>query len=176
MAPRTPWSEYEKAVRVYTEAGAGETVQRIVTAISRVSRRLDVFYRLRFDQLDISPGEWDVLKALATEGRRGGSNPSRLAYAAGVSASTMTHRLDRMVGRGLITRSVDAGNRTRMRVVLARPGWELFRRAILDGEVVEGDLLSALGQDEQRELADLLEKVLAGLPDKLPRTSASGGS
>ena len=54
MSRRTPWAEYERAVRVYTEAGAAETVQRIVTAMSRLSRRLDVFYNERFDALDIS--------------------------------------------------------------------------------------------------------------------------
>jgi DNA-binding MarR family transcriptional regulator len=78
----------------------------------------------------------------------------------------MTHRLDRMVARGLIRRTVDAENRTRMRVELAQPGWELFRHAIVDAEVVEGDILSALDPDEQRQLADLLEKLVAGLPEK----------
>src|SRR4051794_17388830 len=94
---RTPWAEYEKAVQVYTEAGAQETVQRVVTAISRLSRRLDVFYRSHFDRLQISPGEWSVLQSIAMEGRGGCSSPSRLADHSGVSASTMTHRLDKMV-------------------------------------------------------------------------------
>ena len=74
MTRRTPWAEYERAVRVYTEAGAAETVQRIVTAISRISRRLDVFYGERFDTLDISRAEWSVLQALAMEGRGGHSS------------------------------------------------------------------------------------------------------
>ena len=127
---RTPWAEYERAVRVYTEAGAAETVQRIVTAISRLSRRLDVFYRDRYEALDIVPHEWPVLHALALEGRNGVSNPSRLAAAAGVPASTMTHRLDRMVARGLIKRAPDPENRTRMAVSLTQAGWELFRAAV----------------------------------------------
>jgi len=65
MTRRTPWAEYERAVRVYTDAGAAETVQRIVTAISRLSRRLDVLYGERFDALDLSRPEWSVLHALA---------------------------------------------------------------------------------------------------------------
>ena len=77
MTRRTPWAEYERAVRVYTEAGAAETVQRIVTAMSRLSRRLDVFYTKRFDEIDISRTEWPVLQALAMEGRGGSSHPSQ---------------------------------------------------------------------------------------------------
>ncbi len=162
MTRRTPWAEYERAVRVYTEAGAAETVQRIVTAMSRLSRRLDVFYNERFDAIEISRTEWPVLQALAMEGRRGSSHPSRLADAAGVSASTMTHRLDRMVERGLIERSPDPQNRTRMIVSLARSGWELFRTAVLDVEREESGIFAPLTEFERSTLAALLEKALAG--------------
>lgn len=164
MTRRTPWAEYEKAVRLYTEAGAGETVQRIVTAISRLSRRLDVFYRSRFEELGLALGDWEVLRALAMEGRGGVSNPSRLADAAGVSASTMTHRLDRMAERGWLTRTPDRENRTRTAVSLTREGWEQFRRAVLGAEAEERDILSPLTDKERATLAALLEKAVAGLP------------
>lgn len=159
---RTPWAEYERAVRVYTEAGAAETVQRIVTALSRLSRRLDVFYRTRYDALDIAPSEWPVLQSLAMEGRGGTSNPSRLADASGVPASTMTHRLDRMLARGLIERAPDPENRTRMVVSLTRAGWDLFRAAVLDAEAEETDVFAPLTDTERSTLAALLEKALAG--------------
>lgn len=170
MTRRAPWAEYEKAVRVYTEAGAAETVQRIVTALSRLSRRLDIFYRARFDALGISPGEWSVLQALAIEGRRGGANPSRLADASGVSASTMTHRLDKMAQRGLVQRMPDPANRTRTVVSLTREGWDLFRRAVLDAESEETDIFSPLTDAERAKLAVLLERALADLPP-LPHPS-----
>lgn len=162
MTRRTPWAEYERLVRLYTDAGAAETVQRIVTAMSRLSRRLDVFYTDRFDAIEISRTEWPVLQALAIEGRGGHSNPSRLADAAGVTASTMTHRLDRMVGRGLVQRSPDPENRTRTIVSLTRDGWELFRRAVLDAESDEAGVFAPLTDAERTKLAELLEKALAG--------------
>lgn len=161
MTRRTPWAEYERAVRVYTEAGASETVQRIVTALSRLSRRLDIFYNERFEALDISRAEWAVLQTLAMEGRNGHSNPSRLADAAGVSASTMTHRLDRMVERGLVRRAPDPDNRTRTVVSLTRDGWDRFREAVLDVEADEAGLFAALTDTERRSLARLLEKAVA---------------
>ncbi len=162
MTRRTPWAEYERAVRVYTEAGAAETVQRIVTAISRLSRRLDVFYGERFDAVDLSRPEWSVLQALAIEGRNGHSNPSRLAEVAGVSASTMTHRLDRMVERGLVARAPEPANRTRMVVSLTRAGWERFREAVLDVESQEAGVFAPLTDAERTTLARLLEKAIAG--------------
>jgi DNA-binding MarR family transcriptional regulator len=162
MTRRTPWAEYERAVRVYTEAGAAETVQRIVTALSRLSRRLDVFYNERFEAIKTSRTEWPVLQALAMEGRGGSSHPSRLADAAGVSASTMTHRLDRMVERGLVERSPDPLNRTRMVVSLTRAGWDLFRAVVLDAENEEAGIFAPLTDAERATLATLLEKAIAG--------------
>ncbi len=160
MTSRTPWGEYARAVRVYTDAGAAETLQRIVTAMSRLSRRLDVYYNARLEAIDISRTEWPVLQALAIEGRDGSSHPSKLADSAGVSASTMTHRLDRMVERGLVERVPDPENRTRMLISLTRAGWDLFRTAVLDAEVGETDVFAPLTDAERATLAGLLEKAL----------------
>lgn len=155
--------DYERAVAVYTAAGGQETVQRVVTAISQLGRGLDVFYRHHLAALDVSHGEWTVLASLAVEGRSGSLMPSKLADICGVSPSTMTHRLDRMSERGLISRHVDPDNRTRSRVQLDQPGWELFRRAVLGAEVVEAKILESLDATERRQLAGLLERVLIGL-------------
>jgi DNA-binding MarR family transcriptional regulator len=148
-------------VAVYTAAGGQEMLQRIVTAMNRLSRQLDVVYRRQFELLGISSGDWNVLQSVALEGGAG-STPSRLAERGGVSPSTMTHRLDRLVARGLILRRPDPTNRTRMRVQLTEQGWELFRQAIRDAEVVESRIIAPLGDAERLTLAQLLEKLVAG--------------
>jgi DNA-binding MarR family transcriptional regulator len=56
----------------------------------------------------------------------------------------MTHRLDLLTERGLIARTVDPDNRTRSKVKLTRAGRDLFRRAVLDADVVESDVLASL--------------------------------
>jgi DNA-binding MarR family transcriptional regulator len=161
-APRSV-ADHEQLVAVYTEVGGQETLQRVVTAISRLGRRLDVFYRQQFDELNISHGEWTVLSTLAVEDHGEGSTPTKLADICGVSPSTMTHRLDRMTERGLLARTPDSENRTRIRVRLADGGWALFKQAVLDAEVVETRILSPLTREERRQLANLLEKVVTGL-------------
>jgi len=157
---RTPLSDYQAAVAGYTAAGADETVQRVVTALSRVHKRLDSFYREQLADLDLQRGDWGVLQALALEGPDGCQTPSRLADMTGVSPSTMTHRLDLLSERGLVKRDVDPDNRTRSKVSLTRAGRELFRRAVLDADLAESEVLSSLNQRDQRQLADLLEKLL----------------
>src|ERR1700742_4320493 len=139
---RTPLAEYERAVAAYTAAGGQETVQRVVTAMSRLDRRLDVFYREQFVELGLSHGEWTVLQTLALEGPGAGSTPSKLADIAGLSPSAMTHRLDRMGARGLGVRAPDPANRTRVQITLTEAGWELFRSAVVDAESVESGLLA----------------------------------
>ena len=158
------FAEYESAVAGYTAAGADETVQRVVTALARVTKRLDGFYRSQLADLNLQRGDWGVLQALSIQSADGCSTPSRLADTVGVSPSTMTHRLDLLAERGLIERTVDPENRTRNRVKVTRAGRELFQRAILDADLVESEVLAALNPADQRRLADLLERVLAGFP------------
>lgn len=158
-------SEYQAAVAGYTAAGADETVQRVVTALARITKRLDVFYRSQLAELDLQRGDWSVLQSLALSPGDGCSTPSQLADAAGVSPSTMTHRLDLLANRGLILRTTDPDNRTRSKVKLTRAGRDLFNRAIQEADVAESEVLSGLGHDERSELADLLERLLAGIPN-----------
>jgi DNA-binding MarR family transcriptional regulator len=157
----TELADYESAVAGFTAAGADETVQRVVTALSRVHKRLDNFYRDQLADLELQRGDWGVLQELAVQGPDGCSTPSRLADAIGVSPSTMTHRLDLLTERGLIERAVDPANRTRSKVKLTRAGRALFQRAVLDADVVESAVLAPLSARDLRQLADLLEKLLS---------------
>lgn len=160
-APSTsPLSEYESTVAGFTAAGADETVQRVVTALSRVHKRLDNFYREQLADLELQRGDWGVLQELALQGPDGCSTPSRLADVNGVSPSTMTHRLDLLAERGLVERAVDPANRTRSKVQLTRTGRQLFNHAVLEADMVESEVLAPLDEHDQRVLADLLEKLL----------------
>ena len=93
-------------VAAFVAAGADESVQRVITAVHRVSRRLNQWYDQQLADLDVTSGEWAVLDALA-RADSSGLTPSRLAAAAHVAPSSMTHRLDRMTSRSLLTRDVD---------------------------------------------------------------------
>ncbi len=162
----SPLADYQTAIAGFTAAGANETVQRVVTALNRISKRLDNYYREQLSAINLQRGDWGVLAELALRGVDGSSTPSRLADVTGVSPSTMTHRLDQLVERGLIQRAPDPDNRTRMKVRLTRAGQELFRKSVIDADVTEAAVLAALDAEEQAQLAYLLEKVLALQPPR----------
>ena len=155
-------AELRTAVAAYVAAGADESVQRVITAVHRLSRRLNQYYDRQLTDLGVSSGEWAVLNELARTGG-GALTPSQLAAAANVAPSSMTHRLDGMVSRGLVEREGDPDNRTRVLVRLADRGWELYAAAIRDANIVETDLMAGLTERQVAELARLLERLLSGL-------------
>ncbi|HEX8510495.1 MAG TPA: MarR family transcriptional regulator [Propionibacteriaceae bacterium] len=164
--PKTRQSEMEAVrltVAAYVAAGADESVQRVVTAVHRLARRLNQWYDRQLADLDISTGEWGVLSELARIEDGHALTPSQLAAAANVAPSSMTHRLDRMVERRLVSREPDPANRTRVLVRMTDDGWQLYASAIRESNVVEAEVISGLSEDQVAELAFLLERVIAGL-------------
>jgi DNA-binding MarR family transcriptional regulator len=160
---RSEIEEVRRLVAAYVAVGADESVQRVVTAVHRLSRRLNQWYDRQLADIDVTTGEWAVLSELARSGDGSPLTPSQLAAAANVAPSSMTHRLDRMVMRGLLTRDPDPQNRTRVLVRLSDQGYAVYAAAIRDADLVESDLLEALSAEEVDVLAALLEKVLTGL-------------
>lgn len=155
-------AEYQAAVDAYVAAGGDASVQRAITAISQVTKKLDQWYDRQLADLGISHGDWSVLSQLA-KADGGPLTPSLLADAANLAPSSMTSRLDRMCERGLVVREPDQVKRTRVLVTLTEAGWELFAQAIREANVVESDVLADLRPDQRTTLADLLEVVLEGL-------------
>lgn len=160
--PRSAQQRYQEAVATYVAAGGDESVQRVITAVNSLARKLDQWYARQLVDLDLTQGEWAVIAELATADGTP-VTPSRLADAGNVAASSMTHRLDKMTERGLVRRSPDPDNRTRVLVELTDDGWGVFEAAVREANVVESDVLAGLGKKQRAELADLLEVVIADL-------------
>ncbi len=165
MARRTPSAPelHRQAVAAYVAAGGEESVQRVITAVASLSKKLDQWYARQLADLDLTSGEWAVIAALAKAGEP--LTPSQLADLTNVAPSSMTHRLDKLAERGLVERAPDTTNRTRTFVTLTEDGWELFSLAIRGSDVVESDVLKDLSDTERSELARLLEVVIARLDD-----------
>jgi DNA-binding MarR family transcriptional regulator len=156
--------QHRKAVAAYVAAGGEESVQRVITALYGVTKKLDQWYGRQFADLGLTQGEWAVLAALA-KAHESQVTPSQLAELTNVAPSSMTHRLDKMAARGLVRRTPDKVNRTRTLISLTTHGWELFSAAIREADVVESDTLRRLTDAERLELGRLLEIVIAGLDD-----------
>lgn len=162
---RSAHERYRSDVAAYVAAGGDESVQRVITAVQSLSRKLSQWYTRQLSDLDLSAGEWAVLANLATCEEGTELTPTQLAEATSVAPSSMTHRLDRMTARNLIARAADPDNRTRVLVTLTTEGWQTFQAAIQEANLVESDVLGPLSRDQRQELAALLEMIIAGLDD-----------
>lgn len=159
---RSAIDEVRADVAAYVAAGADEDVQKVISAVHRLSRRLNKWYDEQLGELGVSAGEWAVLSELARcEGES--LTPSQLAIAANVAPSSMTHRLDRLVSRDLIRRTADPNNRTRVLVQLTDRGWQLFGEAIKGSNLVESDVMAGLDDEQVKNLAALLNQMITGL-------------
>ena len=173
MRRRRVAEQYTADVEAYVAAGGDELVQRVITAVNRLAKQLDRWYDAQLADVDLTTGEWAVLARLATA--RGETlTPSQLAEQTSVAPSSMTHRLDKMVDKGLVSRDPDPDNRSRVLITLSRAGWEKFRETIQAADLVESDVLAVLTQEQRHQLAALLMSGIDDLGDPIAPESSTG--
>jgi DNA-binding MarR family transcriptional regulator len=133
----------------------------VFSRISRLARHLDLARRAAFSEHDIETWEFDVLAALRRAGAPYELSPGRLLRETLVTSGTMTNRVDRLAARGLVERYPDPDDRRGVIVRLTPDG-----KAAVDGALdallaAESELLADLPANQQRDLANLLRRLLA---------------
>jgi DNA-binding MarR family transcriptional regulator len=135
-------------------------VEKVVSALGRLNRRMNVAYGRQVAELGISNAEWEVLKSLVLAGSPYRMGPGELAKRLGLTPAAMTHRIDRMANEGLVTRDRDETNRVRVIVELTDEGRTKWLEAMRMATNFEEDLLQDLSSDERALLGELLIRVL----------------
>ncbi|MEU5615280.1 MarR family winged helix-turn-helix transcriptional regulator [Streptomyces sparsogenes] len=143
-------------------------VEQVVSALSRLNRRMNVAYSRQTATLGISNTEWEVLKALVLSGAPYQLGPGDLAKRLGLTPAAMTHRIDRMASEGLVTRERDEANRVRVIVELTAEGREKWLEAMRMASVFEEDLLQDLSSDERGALGEMLTRLLRRVEETQP--------
>lgn len=143
-------------------------VEKIVSALSRLNRRMNVAYGRQTAELGITNADWEVLKALVLSGAPYRMGPSDLAKRLGLTPAAMTHRIDRMVAEGLVSRDRDETNRVRVIVEITDAGREKWMEVMRMATVFEGDLLQDLSADERTALGEMLTRLLRRVEDAQP--------
>lgn len=143
-------------------------VEKIVSALGRLNRRMNVAYGRQTANLGISNTEWEVLKALILAGAPYRLGPGDLAKRLGLTPAAMTHRIDRMVAEGLVTRDRDENNRVRVIVQVTPEGRDKWQEAMRLATVFEEDLLQDLSADERTSLGDVLTRLLRRVEETQP--------
>ncbi|MET9497175.1 MarR family transcriptional regulator [Streptomyces sp. NPDC006552] len=143
-------------------------VEAIVSALGRLNRRMNVAYGRQTAEIGISNTEWEVLKALVLSGSPYRLGPGELARRLGLTPAAMTHRIDRMVQEGLVTRDRDETNRVRVIVELTPQGREKWLAAMRLASVFEEELLQDLTPVERGLLGEVLIRLLRRVEDAQP--------
>ncbi|MET8475550.1 MarR family transcriptional regulator [Streptomyces sp. NPDC006422] len=143
-------------------------VEQIVSALGRLNRRMNVAYGRQTAEIGISNTDWEVLKALVLSGTPYRLGPGDLAKRLGLTPAAMTHRIDRMVQEGLVTRDRDENNRVRVIVELTEEGREKWMEAMRLATVFEEDLLQDLSPAERGALGEVLTRLLRRVEDAQP--------
>jgi MarR family transcriptional regulator for hemolysin len=113
---------------------------------------------------------WQVLVLVRSQ--RWGAQ-SEMAEAMGISGATLTHHLRALEDQGLVRRWRESSNRRVQHVELTDAGIELFDRLREVATRHDQRLRSQLGDEETARLAELLDKLQAGLDPGLPPTAAA---
>ncbi|MEV6209853.1 MarR family transcriptional regulator [Kitasatospora sp. NPDC051914] len=149
-------------------------VETIVSTLSRLSRRMNVAYSRQLAVLGITSAEWEVLKALVFAGSPYRLGPGELAKRLGLTPAAMTHRIDRMVADGLVTRERDEANRVRVIIELTETGRDQWLELMRMAAVFEADLLQDIVGEDRAALSGMLGRMLRRIeqsqPDALGRT------
>ncbi len=132
----------------------------VLSRVSRLSHHLDVARRRAFSDQGLEIWEFDVLAALRRAGAPYELSPGQLLRETLVTSGTMTNRVDRLTTRGLVARGPAPEDRRGVRVRLTDEGRDRVDGAfaLLLGQ--ERELLTALGPEDHRALADTLRTLL----------------
>jgi DNA-binding MarR family transcriptional regulator len=138
---------------------------QVLSRVSRLARHLDLARRQAFAAHALEPWEFDVLAALRRSGSPYSLSAGQLGAETLVTSGTMTNRIDRLEGRGLVRRAPDPSDRRGVQVVLTDAGRSTVDDALFDLVRREHDLLATLPDGSQDELADLLRELVIAFGD-----------
>lgn len=132
----------------------------VLSRVSRLARHLDLARRRAFARHGLEQWEFDVLSALRRSGEPYQLTPGELLRETLVTSGTMTNRLDRLAGRGLLSRQASPHDRRTVLVTLTDEGRQLTDKALVALLEGERELLGGLALQERAELAAYLKRLL----------------
>jgi DNA-binding MarR family transcriptional regulator len=137
----------------------------VVARVTRTGGFLANSIRENLRGTGIEPWEFDVLATLRRVGPPHTLSPKDLAATTMVGNAAMTHRVDKLVERGLVSRNADPESRRRLQISLTPAGLDLIDGIISDHIDNADRFLEALSASERETLSGLLEKVLVSHGD-----------
>ncbi len=132
---------------------------QVFSRVGRLARHLDRARKNSFTGSQLESWEFDVLSALRRAGAPYQLSPKALMQQTLVSSGTMTNRIDKLVGRGLVHRRTDPNDGRGVLVVMTPAGRDSVDTAISSLVDAESVLLGRLPAADRERLAALLRKL-----------------
>ncbi|SIR89672.1 MarR family winged helix-turn-helix transcriptional regulator [Micromonospora avicenniae] len=128
----------------------------IIGRIQQLAEALDAALRPTFAAADLGNGDFNVLAALRREGEPYTLTAGQLSQRMLVTTGAVTKRVDRLIARGLVSRSVSAAD-ARGRVVGLTPAGVTLTDQLIEKHLAnEEAVLRGLTDNDRRALEHLL--------------------
>lgn len=164
-AADTAWFEALAVERAHERVSeANGEIEVDVTAMAVVFNLVRVANQFTYD-LEVNVHRpagwtWAGFRILFTVWIVGPIEPRVLAKLAGVTRASVSSALNTLERDGFLVRSRRSADRRVVTVMLTDEGRERIAETFKDHNVRESELLAPLSFDEQRQLADLLRRLL----------------
>jgi len=135
----------------------------VIGRLSIASRLVDAELARTFAVHGLDAPSFDVLATLRRTGAPYQLTPTQLMRSAMITSGGISQRLDRLEGRGLVTRSPDQRDARGVLVTLTQRGREVIDRALPDHVATEQRLLGALAPADRTTLASLLHQLIESI-------------
>lgn len=162
MAGRRSDDEVDEIVAAWRRERGDLDVEplQVLSRVARLAAVLDERRAQAFVEHGLQGHEFDVLSVLRRSGEPFECTAGELSTLTHVTSGTMTSRLDRLVGRGLVTRRSDPSDGRLVRVRLSPMGRSAVDAAFAALLRSERDLLGTLDSDARAHLAAALRSLL----------------
>lgn len=131
-------------------------VGRILRAAAILERRVNEALK----PFGLAMWAFDVLVTLRRHGAPYSMTPGELTESTMLSSGAMTNRIDRLEGLGLVERSPAPNDRRSFQITLTEKGIAAADEAIAARFDEAADAVSGLSKRDQKQLSDLLRKLL----------------
>jgi DNA-binding MarR family transcriptional regulator len=132
----------------------------VAARLARVRAHIDAELDAVFAAHGLTAPSFAVLVTLARVDDGGGVSQRRLMDELGLTSGTISVRMDRLVGEGLVDRRPDPDSGRTTLISLTERGRELFERVVPAHLANERRMLSALSEEQLDGLAGLLRTLL----------------
>ena len=162
-SPAPGGDEVDRIVAAWRDQRSDLDVEplEVLSRVSRLARHLDRARAAAFTEHGLESWEFDVLAALRRAGAPYELSPGQLVTQTLVTSGTMTNRVDRLAGRGLVERLPDPRDRRGVIVRLTAEGLRTVDDAFAGLLERERDLLAGLAAEERAQLAALLRRLVS---------------